>query len=126
MGCDIHGWVEHKTGGKWIAISPLNDNASLRNYSRFAALAGVRGDGPEPKGVPDDVSETTRYWINNWGDDGHSHSWIPISDAAKVFSETAYTNPHNASEVQCYSASYFFDLYGEDLQDYRLVYWFDN
>lgn len=71
MGCDIHGWIEVKSVDKWIAISELHD--TTRNYERFTKLANVRSRGNStglmPNGIPDDVSETTRYWIDFWNVD---------------------------------------------------------
>lgn len=60
MGCDIHMYVEHR------AKKPTSDYEKRwssfggrinpgRNYTIFANLAGVRGEGPEPKGCPEDL-----------------------------------------------------------------------
>jgi len=54
-----------------------------RNYDLFASLAGVRGEGPHPKGIPDDIAPLTAGWIDSWGGDAHSHSW----EYADVFVE---------------------------------------
>jgi hypothetical protein len=44
-----------------------------RNYDFFAKLAGVRGEGPAPKGLPTDLSELSDIVLG--GDsDLHSHS----------------------------------------------------
>ena len=126
MAADIHGWVEAKIGDKWVAIVELYDNS--RNYDRFAALASVRGDGPEPKGIPDDVSDTVKYWIDYWNLDGHSHTWFPIKEAAKIFKATAESDSHK------YPYDEFFNLnmeylkyeFGISKKKLRLVIWFDN
>jgi hypothetical protein len=106
MGCDIHIHVEYKRniGGveKWLCgdyfkINPYNgydeyepdynlvglcDN---RNYSRFAILANIRnyGNNPyidEPRGLPDDVTAEVKEDSENWGIDGHSHSYFTLRE----------------------------------------------
>lgn len=65
-----------------------------RNYSLFAILANVRngfgfagsdtGEGfvpiTMPKGLPDDVSEEVKKVSDEWGCDGHSHSWFTLEE----------------------------------------------
>lgn len=65
-----------------------------RNYDLFAILANVRngygfagtdtGDGfipiSEPRGLPDDVSELIKDESEDWGPDGHSHSWLTLKE----------------------------------------------
>jgi len=73
---------------KWN--SPKTDEPyNGRNYNLFAILANVRngvgfagvriGDGfvpiSAPKGLPDDLSATLRDDSDDWGCDGHSHSF---------------------------------------------------
>lgn len=128
MGCDIHGWVEVKDGEKWVAVKELKDGQ--RNYERFALLAGVRErdyynkNGAAPKGIPVDVSETVAYHIKQWGYDGHSHSYLPLVDAAKIFLET---DPNPTDFAKEYPASEYFDFEDDDnIENARLVFWFDN
>jgi hypothetical protein len=125
MGCDIHGWVEKKVGPKWIAISPFNDHANERNYKRFSALAGVRGEGPKAKGLPLDVSDTAGY--DSEQECGHSHSWLTLEEAIPIFLAVRYETGETRSEyVLKYPASHFFDIECDDLSPYRIVFWFDN
>lgn len=58
--------------------------ATGRNYALFAALAGVRGKGPAPRDLPDDVSVVVKKASDMWGCDGHSHSWISLKEFAKL------------------------------------------
>jgi hypothetical protein len=143
MGCDIHLTVEKKVGSKWIAVNTMNGGhtgrfekddsnwdwaspvARDRNYKRFAALAGVRGDGPEARGVPDDVSETTRFLIDDYGADGHSHSWLPMREAVDIFVRTHWRDEKRPHLLD-YPASYFFEVDDDNLDAYRIVFWFDN
>ena len=127
MGCDIHGWIEIEDGDKYIAIRELPNRQ--RNYQRFAALAGVRNYRDEfkvtPKGIPENISETANYHIKQWDTDGHSHSYMPICEAAKIFLETEHQPRDFAKE---YPESEFFDVDSdcEDVDKIRLVFWFDN
>ncbi len=129
MGADIHGWVEQKHNGKWIAIKELGRNASDRNYERFAALAGVRDynetSSSRPYGIPDDISETAKLDIDKWDIDGHSHSYLGIEKAAKIFFDT-----RKNKDKEIYDPIYhYFDLdldIDDDLDNFRVVFWFDN
>ena len=129
MGCDIHTVIERKVtspriNARWVAVAIEHDASRSRNYDRFAALAGVRGDGPEPRGLPDDASDTALTLADDWGADGHSHSWLPLDEAAALYLATEF----NPSEfVQKYPASEFFGVERpDDTDEYRLVFWFDN
>lgn len=144
MGCDIHGVVERRSGDKWVGVRVLGfvhrsgqadepygfvgDVARSRNYRRFAALAGVRGHGPEARGVPPDISDTSKLLIDQWGGDGHSHSWLPLSEAIAIFASTEYW-PENVKEgdwPRADPASLFFDVESDKVEEHRLVFWFDN
>ena len=134
MGCDIHFVVEKKIGDKWVGITtsevyptPNCSNfvwrpyAASRNYIRFAALAGVRGDGPNKRGVPDDISDLSEYWIDYWDSDGHSHSWGTIEEVVHIFKTAIHPL---CKEVRIDDDDWF----GCDSSDpdIRVVYWFDN
>jgi hypothetical protein len=125
VGCDIHGWVEVIDNGKWIAVKALKDRQ--RNYRRFALLAGVRDYQEEsqarPKGIPDDISDTAKYDIKQWNSDGHSHSYIALKDAAKIFLATDDKPTDYAKE---YALDKYFDFDGEKAENARLIFWFDN
>lgn len=107
MGCDIHLMVEAKRDGRWVRIGrkalKLSDGDqydreydnvySGRNYSLFSMLADVRngygfagvdtGDGytpiSPPRGVPDDASPEYKTSVEDYGADGHSHSWHTLA-----------------------------------------------
>lgn len=104
MGCDIHAIAERRSDGRWQAISdpiftgwyeaPVADPCDWRNYDAFAILAGVRngrgfagietgiGWNPiaEPRGVPDDASPAYAESVRDWDIDGHSHSWLTLTE----------------------------------------------
>lgn len=103
MGCDIHLFIEFKIGnGKWVADenhiievdgeeddenayrSVKDVDASGRHYFLFGKLAGVRTDGPDAKGLPDDVSERVALASEYYGCDGHSHSYSTLNEFEKA------------------------------------------
>jgi hypothetical protein len=155
MGCDIHFVVEAlPTGEDWVGVFSTDYTPNLkptgqftesvigvdyyrrpvmkdRNYQFFGALAGVRVDGPEAKGLPDDVSALTAIAIARWDTDGHSHSWDTLDDFAIKYATSL------ADDVAAFTAilkgerqKIIDDLTGtyhqEDTAQYRVIYWFDN
>lgn len=137
MGTDIHMVLERKSGDKWIGIdtflghtSALNKGytwpeASERNYRRFAALASVRGDGPKARGLPFDISDTSKLLVEDWGTDGHHHSWLPLDEAAQVFLQTDFNRPDEFARK--HPSAYYFAIDSEgSAPAYRIVFWFDN
>lgn len=166
MGCDIHLVLEKRgKDGRWIGIDTYSGHqcgasgetkwewpiATNRHYRRFALLAGVRGDGPPPKGLPDDISETGKFVADSWAGDGHSHSWLPLDEATRIFvesdkddapEENPDTRPYLAavsgdnppappepSYKDKYPESYYFgvDIHEENpIESYRIIFWFDN
>ena len=146
MGCDIHLVLETRHNGDWIAIDTFTGHsrpkwslkedehdysipvARGRNYERFAALAGVRGFGPPPRGVPIDASQTARYLIDYYGVNGHSHSWLPLDEATRIWKGTAGELGDFENK---YPESYFFGVDVSEgsepsIDDYRVVFWFDS
>lgn len=123
MGCDIHTVIERKINGKWVAVAIEESASRDRNYDRFAMLAGVRGEGPEPRGMPEDASDSAAALAADWGSDGHSHSWLPIEEACGIYLESE----RDPSEFLLKYPSYeFFGLDPEHVAAHRLVFWFDN
>ena len=149
MGADIHmvlerstkefGWVGIQTfasmsiynyaanEGKGRIDTYCSIVARNRNYELFAKLAGVRGDGPEPKGLPDDASPLTLMKLSEENDDLHSHTWWMLEQALPLFAA-----PHLGAQLlepnARNNAMRMFGLYeGEDdAADYRLCIAFDN
>lgn len=164
MGCDIHPVLEKKYKfedgtEKWVGIhsfefrscyvakevngkwTPQRDGYNWipdfdsRNYIRFAKLAGVRGDGPEPKGLPDDMSDLSRMLADHDGSDGHSHSWCTMREALEICLGTEYDSaavfldPEDVRKkdpLDYYFGLSYFDQDEDDMDNYRLVFWFDN
>lgn len=146
MGCDIHLVVERFTepypgASNWICVSIAAGWTSTyqtkhgtnwfspaclsRNYERFANLAGVRGEGPPARGLPHDASASAAYLSES--EDFHSHSWLPIAEAARIFAETELLAV-DASELQKkFPISHYFGIDDDgNYEKYRIVFWFDN
>ena len=110
MGCDIHAHIEVKmhieNKEKWVCASlfslnhyydgkdksePYINAAPIlyRDYTAFAQLAGVRKYNDnietisEPRGIPEDVCDMVSSDVSRWGSDGHSHSYITLSELSK-------------------------------------------
>ncbi len=141
MGCDIHMVVERFVNEKWIAVRLFDGFecrfkgdwdmpvARSRNYERFAALAGVRGDGSEPRGLPGDLSDTAKHLIEKWGEDGHSHSWLPLDEAVSVFLATEWKPEERLSDFDRKCPAYYYFGYEDEVDGkwpHRLIFWFDN
>lgn len=141
MGCDIHLVLEkHDDELGWVGVDTFSGHESTlgkgynapvarqRNYRLFAALAGVRGEGPEPRGLPEDISTTTLLLVKEWDSDGHSHSWLPLSDAAREWNVQRYPAEKPINDFQAkFPASFWFGIDSEsEIEKYRLIFWFDN
>jgi len=144
MGCDIHYVVEKKSEGVWVGIMATDVNFrpafqsrrkdplwqfKERDYQFFAELAGVRGNGPKPNGFPEDASATTKVLAGEWGCDGHSHSHCSLYEfaAAKIKGRpdlsgaAALKLAGKDPVVELLQCSFI-----EDMQEYRVCFWFDN
>lgn len=132
MGCDIHLYTEKKIKWEnkpefWHCCDSFQLNEwhefdgeppyyvksiyDGRNYELFTALADVRHcDGidviDKPRGLPKDVSPTVKKESDDWGVDGHSHSWLTAEELFK------YQNTH---PFTTYSGM----IYGEDLEKFK-------
>lgn len=84
MSCDIHARIEKKVGDKWLNI-PTGAILDMRAYGIFGFLADVRNYSAVPpiaaaRGVPPDISKEVRADIDHWECDGHTHSWLSMSE----------------------------------------------
>lgn len=110
MGCDIHMFVEYKRDGKWMNGDYFKKNPYYkknqeaesedyyekefevielhgnRNYDLFSTLAGVRDYSgkiipvAEERGLPEDVTEFVKKESDEYGCDGHTHSWLTLKE----------------------------------------------
>jgi len=151
MGCDIHLFAEKKENGVWISIDKYTPNPEFgkyhdekefvidhadriytkgRNYNLFCALAGVRGFHfygepsiiSEPKGLPEDCCTEIKTESDNYGADGHSHSWNTLKEL-EDFDWSGY-----GETVVEFKKEVFPKLKeaSADPENVRIVYFFDN
>lgn len=163
MGCDIHLYVEKRLKNKdWAMVRDLNRDINAeslrpwhnekvevvgwwrladRDYALFANLAGVRGAGPEAKGLPGDVSPYVEDESDTWDSDGHSHSWSTPLEFMEAYVKAMQAYDEQGRELDKYvqvrlkegteKAVRMFmrdmcSLDTEQGEEYRFVYWFDN
>lgn len=144
MGTDIYIFLEFLLpNGIWVAdeYHQKTDNemglpATCRNYDVFAALAGVRGEGPKPKGLPIDVSSHVRA-IDESGSANQDHSHCSI-DVLESLDEVCcykvdathplYDNPfkHNSPPYVSIGAYARKMLAKHGYKDARVIVWFDH
>jgi hypothetical protein len=152
MGADIHMMMEVKTdeygwvgvhefpsvkidySEKTTAAAKAGDlylpssawwHVTNRNYRLFGALAGVRHDGPAPKGLPEDMSPLAKMFVESMGGDGHSHTWYMLDEALPIFA--AHICPEDlVGERRPWISNDLFGIDRERLADYRLIIFFDN
>lgn len=168
MGADIHIYVEKKLrNGRWACVRDLNQSIeaagiytrmegmeamkggywmlTARNYHFFAALAGVRGEGPAPKGLPDDVSDLVLEEHVAWGSDAHSASWatplefmetwLKANDGKRAIlskyvqkriTDGTYAAVSQFMREMCSISIEQWSGEEGNIEDYRFVFWFDN
>lgn len=121
MGTDIHGLIETQDDdGSWHMIYVLrsNDIIERRDYEVFAALAGVRGEGPKAKGFPIDLSPEARWIFDNSGD--HTPSWVTVAELVEVMNTHGPPSPVERRDIEYWLGC--FRIRAED----RFVFWFDS
>lgn len=101
---EFYDWEQKYETGKYDDGSAMLNYKEMfkdplyvgRNYDLFAVLADVRnGTGfagivtgerkqpiSAPRGLPEDVSGEVKCASDEWGVDGHSHSWLTLAEAA--------------------------------------------
>lgn len=123
----------HGDGKENFEFSPYKhyywSTLNSRSYKTFAKLAGVRGDGPKPIGVPDNASELTKKLVDDWGHDGHSHTHMSAKDFIVAWlsdDEIQLTVKDRFTSKQGFRFSYLLGLEDRLIDNYRVVCWFDN
>jgi hypothetical protein len=155
MGCDIHIVVERKWEGRWVGVRTdqgfncggydgevntwATPKVGRRDYAFFERLAGVRGNGPDPLGIPGDASDLSLLRLSYWEGDGHSFSYLPLKEFAERWcaKDEAFIATRAAERLEGSDRAYArlldrasmgaFDLYADmNIDDFRVVFWFDN
>jgi hypothetical protein len=165
MGADIHIYAERRLkDGTWATCKTYQAESATafedpergasaypmmfyrvggRDYNFFAALAGVRGEGPIAKGMPDDAAPLTMEHWHSWYSDAHSHSWYSAREFVPIFMAHWLREEERAQLVADSLAGHPISLTTKVLTHYlgidvpyvndqpdvdaiRFVFWFDN
>lgn len=146
MGCDIHYVIEQEHNGKWVGVFGTDNGLTYpsyaarqylpvllfknRNYKFFAKLAGVRGPGPDPLGLPEDMSSMSRMYTDSWSGDGHSHSYASLRDFVTTWLTSNGEDITPLVKEKLKGNDPVLDFVKElgicQIDKYRVVYWFDN
>lgn len=112
-----------------------------RHYAFFNDLCGVRGDGSRfgfrPRGLPKDASSLTQLRLDEDDPDLHSHSWLDMKELsgplvackideaqqAALIAERMGNAGYNLSVLNEWVDD---DITDEDIDEWRLVFAFDN
>jgi hypothetical protein len=140
MGCDIHLFVEVKVNEKWHCYNHPN---VYRCYDLFAKMAGVRGEETPiatPRGLPSDVTEIVAFASQDYGVDGHSHSYLTSTEIQELEAwAEAWCEKYCPGQTFWFNKQFGF-LFGNSfsgyfkypneypnlINDFRFVFWFDN
>lgn len=144
MGCDIHFVIEEYFLDRWVGVYATDtrllrpkrpDERSIpvvclmnhRNYQFFAALAGVRGDGPDPNGLPNDASELTQILVSYWDGDGHSHGHCSLVEFTEKWERARFPTNESAAKSLLGEHRRAEEIFEQsNLENYRVCFWFDN
>lgn len=142
MGCDIHMVVEARDRygdgdydrEPWKLMITEEAAYGNREYEVFSLLAGVRNreHGTPgyispialPRGWPVDETPYTRELREKWGRDGHSHSWLLLSEARPLgirpWGISSFDGWLKSLTSKATRLSYW------QKEEIRLVFFFDN
>ena len=131
MGCDIHTVVERRVDDGWVAEAIDMGDIRHRDYYVFESMAQVRGsDGEAPRGFPDDASDTTIMLNKDGETDWHSHSWLALDKAMRLYIRGKTRNPwatdFDADKISVWNVFGVEYEYPIPESDRRIVFWFDN
>lgn len=95
---------------------------SERNYAFFTKLAGVRGDGPAPNGLPPDASELSRAEAERSGDEFgyHSFSHLPFEEFCARYVESRGGRFNQIDRI------YLTGVADHAFDNLRVIFWFDS
>ena len=104
-----------------------------RDYGFFARLAGVRGDGPEPNGVPPDASALTQRCVSRWEGGGHSHVHMTLREFVKrkiitdvTIADAAKSKLQGGDPIAEFLGNCIYDNDITLDDNTRVIAWFDN
>ena len=120
MGRDIHLHVEYKERKDGLEYhSSFYGEFKERNYSVFDNIMSEYCVG-----LPDDISDYTKYWYDKWGGDAHDAGFIDSNDLAMCLYDAEREN--NKVDIEWYALVGYMRKLEEKKKDVRAVFWFDN
>ncbi len=138
MSCDLTLHIELKVNGKW---EHYNHKRCFQDYTFFGFVGGVRVEGLqvfENKGLPDDLSVITEINRKKYEGDYHNASWLTLDELLQIIEAFRKHEP-NEKQVDAVEKSFgylfgnsmwYFNKYKNDfsseIEDVRVVTWFDN
>ena len=100
MGCDIHGVIEVKKDGRWIACEDIHDLFSGRYYPFFSLFWGERRDKDDllpplfpQRGLPTDASETIMEDLRDYFEE------CPDTDIKQAYCRFSYFTLAELDEI---------------------------
>lgn len=148
MSTCIHVYSEHRKDAEWVADekATYNENVPTKHgwinatmkrtpcaekYPFYGLLVdGARASWPwsfEQRGMPQDVSEEIRNVCDSFGFEGYGHTHLTLRDLFEKYLELLVSG-QEASELKYYLRQLIRDVprNAEDLEDIRIVLWFDS
>lgn len=133
MGCDIHIVLERREpDSEWVGIwlsDALPGNRppiAERDYDFFAEVAAVRGrtdTSVYPRNLPKDVSRLAWLSYLRAPSDHHSVSHMSVADFVAAWLRA---HPDDRSVRREWAVYDLLRVNGDDDQEWRVVFWFDN
>jgi len=128
MGCDIHAYVEYSNGTRWRTLAEVDLD---RNYGMFGLMAAVRVPGialHQPRGLPPECGWQVAEAAKDYGDNGHSHSWLSTKEFHICCDE--YERKGGAYAFQSIwmyrAVAAMMNIAEAAEKPARIVFWFDN
>lgn len=133
-----HEWDCEDARAEGKPDPPMYKRYTVRNYRLFSLLANVRNEGddvpfvpiaPTNRGVPPDASVEYLRLVEQWGVDGHSHTWVTMEEVfdqtwhRRTFGATTYLSVIERFVALCWEVLMEHRVAPNDL---RLVMFFDN
>jgi hypothetical protein len=128
----IYCHAEIRIDGIWHHYNTLDIGRDDNLFSCLAGLGsvdtGISAKFPV-RGLPKDVSPVTRLEAQDFGDYGHTHSWIGLEEIWRVLDDF----PDILCRAQRVKANLLFGFsysacsnnFPDELQDVRWVFWFE-
>jgi hypothetical protein len=136
MGCNMHYILEKKYNGRWVGVaSDLQYNecaANTRNYKFFSKLAGVRSEEKfplvQPNGIPEDISDLSKINFYEWGHLKHSYGYKTLAQFCDIYNSVQFDDDRKYSFTTMMWKLFRIsvDPTDDDIDNYRVVFFFDN